>query len=195
MRVPVSFGRTSLAIDVARAFANLGEMILRRAEPKDAIGVSRVHVRAWQAGYRALLPDDYLEQLRPEHRAQKYDFDTTDPSRPQTIVAEEEGVILGFATTVPARDAQAVGSGELSALHVDPEQWGRGIGVALISAARNRLVADGFQDAIVWVLSGNVRALRFYMKDGWLADGISRTDVVWGLQVQEIRYRRALATS
>src|SRR3984885_11964090 len=64
-------------------------MLLRPAEPEDAMAVARVHVRSWQAAYRALLPDDYLDQLRPEDRAQSYDFASLDPLKPRTIVAVE----------------------------------------------------------------------------------------------------------
>jgi len=95
-------------------------MLLRPAEPDDAIAVARVHVRSWQAAYRTLLPDDYLDQLRLEDRAQKYNFSSLDPLLPQTIVAVEAGVIHGFATTAPAREPDMPGCGELCALYVDP---------------------------------------------------------------------------
>jgi GNAT superfamily N-acetyltransferase len=168
------------------------EMLLRPAEPDDALAVARVHVRSWQAAYRTLLPDDYLDQLRPEDRAQKYDFSSLDPLKPQTIVAVEEGLIQGFATTAPARDPDLPGHGELYALYVDPEQWGRGIGFALVSAARAHLLGLGFRSAVLWVLSGNVRAERFYRLDQWTPDGLRRTDSVWGIEVNELRYRRGL---
>lgn len=167
-------------------------MLLRLAEPEDAMAVARVHVRSWQVAYRTLLPDDYLDQLRPEDRAQKYDFASRDHLKPQTIVAAEGGLIHGFATTAPARDSDLTGYGELYALYVDPEQWGRGIGVALVSAARARLFGLGFRSAVLWVLAGNVRAERFYQVDMWAPDGLSRTDSVWGVAVGEIRYRRRL---
>jgi len=61
------------------------DMELRRAEPPDAIALARVHVRSWQAAYRKLMPDDYLDQLRPEDRAKKYDFGNLDPLRPYTF--------------------------------------------------------------------------------------------------------------
>ena len=32
-------------------------MILRPAEPEDAMPVARVHVRAWQVAYRGLMPE------------------------------------------------------------------------------------------------------------------------------------------
>lgn len=167
-------------------------MLLRPAQPEDAIAVARVHVRSWQTAYRTLLPDDYLDQLRPEDRAEKYDFASRDPRKPQTIVAAEGGLIHGFATTAPSRDSSLPGHGELCALYVDPDQWGRGIGVALVSAARDYLAQAGFQNAFLWVLAGNVRAERFYQRDGWASDGVRRTDTVWGATVDEVHYLRKL---
>ncbi|HUZ94049.1 MAG TPA: GNAT family N-acetyltransferase [Edaphobacter sp.] len=168
-------------------------MLLRLAQPDDAIAVARVHVRSWQSAYRALLPDDYLDQLRPEDRAAQYDFATLDPRKPRTIVAEEDGHIHGFATTSPSRDTDAADHGELCALYVDPTQWGRGIGVALVTAARTHLAHAGFRDAVLWVLDGNLRAERFYQRDGWASDGVHRTDTVWGVTVGEVRYLRPLS--
>lgn len=168
-------------------------MLLREAEPGDALAVARVHVRSWQAAYRGLIPDEYLDQLRPEDRAQHYDFATRDSRKPRTIVAVEEDAILGFATTAPARDSDLDGYGELYALYVDPQHWGRRVGLALIQAARGRLLEMGFRDALLWVLAGNARAERFYEKDGWVKDGARRTAEVWGLRLHEERYRRALS--
>ena len=168
------------------------DMLLRPAEPADAIAVARVHVRSWQRAYRKLLPDDYLDQLRPEDRAEKYDFASLDPFKPRTIVAVEDGLIYGFATTMPSRDSDLPDHGELVALYVDPEQWGRGIGVALISAARGHLFELGFHNAVLWVLKGNLHAERFYQNDGWVPNGLRRTDSVWGVTVNELRYQREL---
>jgi len=167
-------------------------MLLRPAEPADALDVARVHVRSWQVGYRKLLPDEYLDGLRPEQRAERYDFATTDVRRPTTVVATESGVICGFATTAPAHDLDVPQCGELCALYVDPDWWGQGVGTALISAARTRLFDQGFRHAVLWLLAGNQRAERFYRIDQWMPDGQSRTETVWGVSVHEIRYQRAL---
>jgi GNAT superfamily N-acetyltransferase len=167
-------------------------MLLRPAEPSDALAVARVHVRSWQVAYRTLLPDDYLDQLRPEDRARTYDLSNRDPLKPYTIVAAADGVIHGFATTAPSRDQDLPGFGEIYALYVDPEQWGRGIGLALLSAARARLFELGFRNALLWMLAGNLRAERFYRCDGWTPDGLSRTDTVWSVTVNEVRYQRGL---
>ena len=177
-------------------------MLLRPAHPDDALAVARVHVRSWQAAYRSLLPGGYLDQLRPEDRAASYDFSGLNPAMPQTIVAcaegapgtqgETPGAILGFASIMPSRDASLSSHGELCALYVDPTHWGHGIGLALLSAARTRLLERGFQNALLWVLVGNQRADRFYRNDGWTPDGIRKTDTLWGVTVEELRYQRAL---
>ena len=169
------------------------DMLLRPAEPEDANSVARVHVRSWQAAYRLLLPAGYLDNLSPEDRAQTYDFACRDPLKPQTIVSSEDELILGFATTMPSRESDLKDYGELCALYVDPDHWGRGVGVALVSAARANLFELGFRNAVLWILAGNLRANRFYQRDGWAPDGVRKTDSIWGVTVDEVRYRRVLA--
>jgi GNAT superfamily N-acetyltransferase len=168
---------------------------LRPAEPCDALPVARVHVRSWQVAYRNLIPDNFLEQLRPEDRAERYDFAACDVRKPRTILAVEGSTILGFATTSPSRDTDLPNHGELCALYVDPPHWGRGIGVALISAARASLAELGFRNALLWVLVGNDRAERFYRSDRWAPDGIRRTDSRRSVTLHEVRYQRPLELS
>ena len=167
-------------------------MLIRPAEPADALAVARVHVRSWQAAYRGLIDDAYLDSLRPEDRAARYDFTHADPARPFTIVSVDSGQTVGFATIMPSRDEDLLQAGELAALYLDPEFWDRGIGVALIQAARAELVSRGFKEALLWILAGNARSARFYQKDGWVADGKERTQEIWNLILPEHRYRRSL---
>ncbi len=168
-------------------------MNLRPAVPEDAMAVARVHVRTWQVAYHGFMPDDYLAGLRPEDRAQRYQFANLDPTRPRTLVAEEADKILGFATLSPARDEDAAGQGELCALYVEPDCWGRGIGRALAAAARDELYRLGFRRAVLWVVSGNARAEQFYRADGWTPDGLHRPRQIWTVTVETVRYSRALA--
>src|SRR4051812_25252072 len=156
-------------------------MELRHAVPSDALAVARIHVRAWQVGYRDLLPAGYLDGLRAEDRAARYTFDRADG--PRTTVAVRDGAVVGFAT---------IAGDELAALHVDPDAWRGGVGSALIARARADLAAAGVTLAHLWLLAGNTRAQRFYERDGWALDGTARSDVVWGAAVDERRLIRAL---
>lgn len=167
-------------------------MLVKPAQPEDAMAVALVHVRSWQAAYRGLISQTFLDQLKPEDRAVQYDFSHADAAKPYTIVAIEGGAFVGFATTMPSRDEGMQEYGELCALYVDPDWWGRSIGRGLIAAARARLAGQGFRDAMLWVLDGNDRAQRFYACDGWRPDGLERTETKWGLELHDLRFVRRL---
>ena len=160
--------------------------------PGDELDVARVHVRAWQVGYRGLMSDAYLTGLRPEDRAKRYSFGEGSESRPRTLAATESGAIVGFATFSPAEDGDRKSIAELNALYVEPDYWKRGIGAALETAARASLIELGYQRAMLWVLAGNVRAIGFYESQGWRPNGIARQAEVWGITVEEISYVRSL---
>ena len=167
-------------------------MDIRAARPDDALGVAKVHVRSWQAAYKGLLPADYLDSLRADERASRYDFSAADPMTPFTLVAVDGDLIRGFATVGASPDSHAGETGELMALYVDPDGWRTGIGRALIDRARGELHRRGFADAVLWVLDGNVRAEAFYENDGWVRSSVRRRQRVWGIEVDEIAYTRRL---
>ncbi|MFZ0668243.1 MAG: GNAT family N-acetyltransferase [Acidimicrobiales bacterium] len=48
-------------------------MHIREATPEDALAIADVHVRSWKSAYPGLLPQDYLDQLRPEHRVAQWE--------------------------------------------------------------------------------------------------------------------------
>jgi GNAT superfamily N-acetyltransferase len=167
-------------------------VLIREAEPGEERAVAEVHVRSWKAAYRGLLPADYLDDLRPEDRVARYTFGSPDPAAPRTILALDDGVLSGFATVGRSRDEDAPDAGELYALYVDPGRWSRGVGRALLADARERLEAQGFAAALLWLLVGNEQGARFYHADGWLPDGARRLEDPYGVVSEVVRYRRGL---
>ena len=162
---------------------------VRAAVPEDAYDVARVQVRSWQWAYRGLIVQTYLDSLEPQTWASRYTFGRMGIGLPFTQVAVDGSTICGLATTGLSRDEDLSNFGELMAIYVDPAHVGTGVGRLLIAAARERLRAVSTQAAL-WVLDGNVRARRFYERDGWSFDGTRRTRTYGNAPVQEVRYRR-----
>jgi N-acetylglutamate synthase-like GNAT family acetyltransferase len=76
--------------------------------------------------------------------------------------------VVGFVGVGPGRDsAAAAQAGELYAIYLRPDQWGRGIGAQLHSATIQRLSTLGLTQVTLWVLEGNERAIGFYHRNGW----------------------------
>jgi GNAT superfamily N-acetyltransferase len=163
---------------------------VRPAVPEDAYDVARVHVRSWQSAYRGLIAQEYLDSLEPEAWASRYTFGRMGIRLPSTLVAVDGSTICGLATTGLCRDIDLSNFGELMAIYVDPAYMRTGVGRLLITAARERLRAVGVMEALLWVLDGNVRARRFYERDGWRFDGTRRTRTYGNVPVEEVRYRR-----
>lgn len=170
---------------------------LREARRGDEPAVADIHVRAWQEAYRGLIQDDFLDALEPEDRARTYTFEAEDPDAPTTVLAVQAGedcgeIVLGFVTFCRSRDADAPDHGEVAALYVDPDRYEGGVGRMLMAEARRRLWEAGFVDALLWVLDGNERAVRFYEGEGWTADGARREEHPYGVVSNVSRFRRPL---
>ncbi len=172
---------------------------VRVAEPADAAALGRVHVRAWQATYRGIMPDEFLDGLDPDERGKMWArFLGSPPTGSRLVICAEPGADpVGFALVGPARDgsgdvAEQPGLGQLYAINLDPDAWGLGLGRALLAAATTELSRLGFHEAILWVATGNTRARRFYEVAGWQADGAQQQEDSLGPMVKEARYRRSL---
>jgi ribosomal protein S18 acetylase RimI-like enzyme len=90
-----------------------------------------------------------------------------------------------------ARDDDATGLGEVYAIYLAPSALGRGLGRALMDAALAELAAAGLATVVLWVLTANASARRFYERAGFRPDGAVRTLDFDGTPIEEIRCRRA----
>jgi GNAT superfamily N-acetyltransferase len=170
---------------------------VRTATVADAADLSGVHVRSWQAAYRALLPQDYLDGLDQNFvGAERWQqrLRTTDWARAGVVVAVPGPELVGFARFGPSRDEDADSAmvGEIISIYVIPEAWGQGLGKRLMSSALAGLTTAGYAQATLWVLDSNARARQFYERGGWKPDGAEKRSESWGFPLQEVRYRRQL---
>ena len=161
---------------------------VRWATVEDALGVATVQARSWQAGYRGLVDQGYLDGLDPAAWRERWEQGLSQFTWPErgTLVAERAGAIIGFANLSTGDEA------EIHAIYVVPDDWGTGAGRALMDESVRRLVEAGYTEVVLWVLATNDRARRFYEKAGWHADGAEAPHDIGGVEHTIVRYRRAL---
>lgn len=174
----------------------MAEPAVRPATVADADEIAVIHVLSWQAAYRGLMPQDYLDGLDLAVRAAgwRQRMAALDLSRSGVLVVTAGAGIAGFAGYWPTRDGDGdpVGTGEVTAIYLHPDAWGQGLGRQLMTATLANLAAAGYRDATLWALQDNVRARRFYSRAGWAEDGAAKTDDSDGFPLVEVRYRRPL---
>jgi ribosomal protein S18 acetylase RimI-like enzyme len=166
---------------------------IRPATPDDARGITVIHVEAWQAAYRGIVPDDYLDSLSIDARETVWRqiLLTGDSS---TWVAMESETIVGWISAAGSRDSDAgTSTGEVWAIYVAPARWGTGVGRSLCETAESYLRQQGFSEVTLWVLRDNERAVRFYRSNGFVVDsGHTKTLERGGKTLFEARFRKPL---
>lgn len=140
------------------------DIVIKRMETEDEIqGKAYVHWKAWHEAYPGLVSQEYLDRLTLEkcgEMARRW----TDG----ILVAKEHGHVIGFAG-YGNRGEEATETGELFAMYILSEYYGKGIGQLLMNAALEEL--KGYRQICLWVLKENKRAIRFYEKNGFSPDG------------------------
>ena len=177
----------------------MDDTVIRAARVADASQIAVVQVRSWQGAYRGLLPQPYLDGLDPAQRVGRWERSLAEAEdrRDGVLVADASGTLLGFVGYSPTRDGDADPArvGEIDAIYLLPNTWGKGVGRLLMDAALARLAEARFDRATLWVLDSNVRARRFYEAGGWLADGARKVDDSRGFPIAQVRYKRSLVPS
>jgi ribosomal protein S18 acetylase RimI-like enzyme len=183
-----------------RAYVSEEMAAVRRATPEDATALAQIHVAAWQAAYRGVMADAFLDGLDVRQWAERWRqtlAGTRGPEHtPETVLVVEldGGPPLGFAMTGPERQPSPHSEtrGELWAINIAPDAWGQGLGRLLLREAERALADAGHGEAVLWVVAANGRARRLYERAGWHADGAEKRDTRLGFDIHEVRYARGL---
>ena len=163
---------------------------IRAATLKDAASVARVHVDSWRSTYAGIVPAEYLAGLSYRNRESAWkQLLTADRPGTSCFVAETEGGdIVGFANAGPEREGDSIYRGELYAIYILEGYQRMGIGRRLFSCVMRRLLTDGFNSTLLWVLVDNRPALQVLrvagrgagrQEDGRYRWGRPRGDSLW----------------
>ena len=134
---------------------------------EELCGKGYVHCTSWQKAYRGIVSDRYLDTMTVEAttaRARQYPENT--------LVAKDKEKVVGFAVYGPSRDEDLPDAGEVIALYVLSDYYGKKIGYRLMNEAVLRL--KDYNTVFVWVLEENERAISFYHKYGYEFDGCKK---------------------
>src|SRR5580704_12714388 len=156
------------------------EVLTRCAKAGDALAIAVVHVGAWKAAYRGIVPDEFLDSLSLEQRSAAWRRILLADPPEDVCVAQARDTIVGWISAAASRDLDAVPlTGEIWAVYVAPAYWRNGVGRLLCQGAERRLVKQGFNEVTLWVLKDNRSAQDFYRSMGFIADPQCERTIVW----------------
>jgi GNAT superfamily N-acetyltransferase len=145
----------------------------REARLEDAGAIADILVTSWQSAYPELLDPDYLRAMDKKRYTQMY-AESIFKVREKIFIAESGSTVLGFILgnllTEGPYDC------EVKELYVHPEQQGKGIGNALLTAMTAFFREAGMKRMLIWALRG-ARNNDFYQKMGGIAREQTETEV------------------
>jgi len=127
---------------------------IRSATPGDVDSIARAHVETSRATYASIFPPEHLATITFERRQAAWRSIVEDREF-ITLLAEQDGVIVGFASGGARREGPVAYTGELHAVYLLPAHHRQGIGRRLVVAMVEALIARGHDSMLVWVLRDN----------------------------------------
>ena len=156
---------------------------IKKMETDEEIrGKAFVHWKSWHEAYPGLIEKKYLDAHTLE-RCTERAFRWTE----NTLVAKDGERVVGFVCYGDRGD-EAPGYGEIFALYVLSEYYGKGVSSKLMQAGLEQI--KDYTIKCLWVLKNNARAIRFYQKCGFQFD---RTEVVSSNISPAVEVRMVLA--
>ena len=147
----------------------MNNITIRLATPADAADMAEIHMRSWEAAYKGIIPEDYIEEKNATRMA-LYKRVITDDNTSFHVIQYDEKTI-GIMRLAPPQDDVGNDIYELHCLYLYPDYFRMGIGTKAMEFAFD--MARGLKKTamIVWVLDENVKAIKFYENCGFTKDG------------------------
>ena len=140
-------------------------IIIKRMETDEEIkGKAFVHFQSWQEAYSGIVKQAYLDE-RTIEKCEEMAVNTMD----NTIIAKDGERVVGFAQYGKYNYGDLENAGEIIALYVLADYYGKGIGYRLMQEAMQYL--SDYPHIVLFVIKDNQRAIDFYTRYGFRFDG------------------------
>ena len=134
---------------------------IRQAHIEDAAEIAKVHVDSVRTTYAGIDPQDYLDKLSTEEYTRNWVSRLSNPHSYVYVAEDESRHIVGFVSGGAERKGDPLYKGELYAIYLLQAYQGQGIGRLLTRALVKRLVQEGINSMLLWVVTANP-ARHFY---------------------------------
>jgi GNAT superfamily N-acetyltransferase len=149
--------------------------------------VAQIHVTSWKQTYVGQVPQVLLDNLDVAKRLRLWQEQFPNRDLSGLLIAKVNGTGRGFVCFGRARDEDRQDWGEIYAIYVLKEHWGRGIGYLLHKNACAGLQENAFLRAYLWVLDTNHQAVAAYRRWGGVVERDRLKDhTIGGQRVKEI---------
>jgi GNAT superfamily N-acetyltransferase len=144
----------------------MAELVFRRPQQEDAERAAEI-VFAGDQGWAKWMPAGW-EPVPYEQTLEEWRRAISDPRRWNLAAGTPQGRLVAVLSM--GEDADDPTAGYLSALFVEPEVQGTGVGAALLARCEEEWTRRGKREGHLWTPMG-APAAGFYARHGWVPNG------------------------
>ena len=130
-------------------------IIIRKANIEDAEKIIDINIEVWNTTYKDLIAKEIIDRLQYKDEERIAKIKKSIKEKQHTIVAEVDGVIVGFHTFGKSKDINFENSGEIYAGYVLDNYQGLGLGRKMAVACMKELLDKGYTTLVTKCLVGN----------------------------------------
>ena len=146
-------------------------MIIREANRQDLCSIAKVQVDSNRSTYIGIMPEDYLNRLSYESKANEWDERLFNKKSTKFMYVAETGNanIVGFVSASLVRNND-IYERELCSIYILKEFQRKGIGQLLIKAIIAKYTKNNVSSMILWTLKDNPSRLFYEHLGGRIVD-------------------------
>lgn len=148
--------------DALNLLKEKNDYIIRKNELKDQEQMARIKIDGWKDTYDKIIASTYLNKLDYKKQTERY-IASFEEYKDLVFVAVKGDEVLGYSC-FDFKDKSGNCESELISLYVKSNYQRKGIGKELIKETAKELLSKGKKSMIVWCLSENIDAIKFYEK-------------------------------
>ncbi|MBX4267962.1 GNAT family N-acetyltransferase [Clostridium estertheticum] len=162
-------------------------MILREATRHDLFSIAKVQVHSNRSTYVGIMPEDYLNNLSYESKANEWDEKLFKETVTQFMYVVEagDGNIVAFASASLIRTNDLF-EREVNSIYILKEFQRKGIGRLLIKSITTKFIEIDVKSMIIWTLEDNPSQIFYKHLGGNIVD--RRIIDRGGKSLQQIAY-------
>lgn len=160
---------------------------IRYALEDESEQLAKVHLASYLAAYQDLMPQEYLAKLTLDKRIEAYRRILIEDTNQVTTLRVNRQTIGCMVFGICRDQDLAERSGEIESLYLLPNFQGNGYGKMLLHWGLEKLLEQGCEACVLWVLRDNYQARGFYERLGFTLDGSERT-IIRGTPIVQVRY-------
>lgn len=162
--------------------------MIRQADKRDIPRIAEIIVFGKRVAYRSIFENDEVSFNELQVVA-LYEAYQKNPEILKGMYLYDDGIVKGVIKGHPEDDKTI----EITDFYVEPFFVGQGIGTLLVEYLISQVREKGFQKILLWVIKDNVRARKFYEKNGFINS--AKTRIIEGTGKKDCCYEYRLTES